>query len=220
MLFALLFVTCLAAPAWAQATHPVEASVFAGWAFLDGVSGTSVPAPDGNVYNRIDPKDGFKWGADLGVNVNEQVEVGFLFTHVPTKLELGGNGTRDLGNMNIFTYHGYVGYNSGDSDSHMRVFGLFGMGATQYGSVDYTRIGGGAGTVQGLSRFSTTWAVGVKAYPSGNVGFRAQFGWTPTYIKTDPNGGWWCDPYWGCYLVGNAQYAHSLDFTAGLTFRF
>jgi len=43
--------------------------------------------------------------------------------------------------------------------------------------------------------------------------------WTPTYIKSDA-AGWWCDPYWGCYLVGNAQYSNQFDINGGVTFRF
>jgi hypothetical protein len=43
--------------------------------------------------------------------------------------------------------------------------------------------------------------------------------WTPTYIKTDA-AGWWCDPFWGCYLVGNAQYSNQFTFEGGVTFRF
>ena len=38
-------------------------------------------------------------------------------------------------------------------------------------------------------------------FPSPKVGIRLETRWTPTYIKTDPEG-YWCDPYWGCYTVG------------------
>jgi hypothetical protein len=35
---------------------------FARWTFSDGVSGeTTVHAPDGNFYDRIDPKDSSSW---------------------------------------------------------------------------------------------------------------------------------------------------------------
>jgi hypothetical protein len=43
--------------------------------------------------------------------------------------------------------------------------------------------------------------------------------WVPTYIKSDA-AGWWCDPFWGCYVVGSAQYANQLDFSGGITLRF
>ena len=209
--------SCLSTPAWAQ--HRAEASVFFGYSFQDGVSGTAVIAPDGNTYNRIDPKDGFKWGLDFGVNVKENIQVGFVFTQVPSKLQLGGTATRDVGDMSIYTYHGYFEYLTGESDAKVRAYIMGGLGATNFGAVNYTRIAGGGGTINSLTKFSTTWGVGVKAYLKPNVGVRAGFGWTPTYIKTDA-GGWWCDPYWGCYLTGNAQYSNAVDLTAGITFRF
>ena len=41
----------------------------------------------------------------------------------------------------------------------------------------------------------------------------------PTYIKSDAEG-YWCDPYWGCYVVGDAQYANQFEFSAGISLRF
>jgi hypothetical protein len=59
----------------------------------------------------------------------------------------------------------------------------------------------------------------VKAYPSPHFGVRFGVQWTPTYIKTDAEG-WWCDPYWGCYLTGDPQYSNQLQFHGGVTARF
>jgi hypothetical protein len=45
--------------------------------------------------------------------------------------------------------------------------------------------------------------------------------WVPTYIKTDvAGGGWWCDSFWGCYIVDNAQCADRFDLSGGVIFRF
>jgi len=212
---------CLSTPAWAQ--HRAEASIFFGYTFLDGVSGTAVLAPDGNTYNRIDPKDSFKWGLDFGVAVSPNIQVGFVFTQAPSKLQLGGTATRDVGDWNITTYHGFFEYLTGEQDAKVRAYIMGGLGATNFGSVDYTRInplnGQTTGTINSITKFSTTWGAGVKYYVTPKVGVRAGFAWTPTYIKSDP-GGWWCDPYWGCYLTGNAQYANAVDLTGGITFRF
>jgi hypothetical protein len=60
---------------------------------------------------------------------------------------------------------------------------------------------------------------GVKVYGSGKVGARFGARWTPTYIKSDATG-YWCDPYWGCYLTGSAQYANQFDLNGGITVRF
>jgi hypothetical protein len=43
--------------------------------------------------------------------------------------------------------------------------------------------------------------------------------WTPTYIKSDAEG-WWCDPWFGCYVVGSSQYSNQIEFTGGIAFRF
>ena len=50
-------------------------------------------------------------------------------------------------------------------------------------------------------------------YPGKNVGIRLEGRWTPTYIKSDATG-WWCDPYWGCYVTGDAQYSNQFELAA------
>ena len=78
----------------------------------------------------------------------------------------------------------------------------------------------GPGEIDGFTNFSTTWGAGVKGYGSGStLGFKAGLQWTPTYIKSDAEG-WWCDPYWGCYVIGDAQYANQWTFNGGLLLRF
>ena len=59
----------------------------------------------------------------------------------------------------------------------------------------------------------------MKMYPGKNVGLLLEGRWTPTYIKSDAEG-WWCDPYWGCYVVGNAQYSNQWELSGGITLRF
>jgi opacity protein-like surface antigen len=100
----------------------------------------------------------------------------------------------------------------------MRPFVLFGLGATSYGEVSINT-GLRDFTTGGETQFSTTWGAGVKIFPAPKFGVRLAVEWTPTYIKTD-SAGWWCDPYWGCYLVGNAQYSSSFQFNGGVTVRF
>jgi hypothetical protein len=69
------------------------------------------------------------------------------------------------------------------------------------------------------TRLSSTWGAGVKFYATPNVGVRFGLQWTPTYIKSNAVG-WWCDPFWGCYLAGSPEYNHQFDLSGGLTFRF
>ena len=207
-------VVALASPAaWAQDAR-VELSGTAGWTFSDGVSGAA------GDYVRIDPKDAFSWGARLGFLMNENVEIGALFNVQSTTLELGatGAGVFDVGDQKIYNYHGYLAYNFGAADAPVRPYFLGGLGATQYGSL--TTSFGGSREVGGNTQFSTTWALGLKMFPSGgNFGIRLEGRWTPTYIKSDSEG-WWCDPYWGCYVVADAQYANQWELSGGVTLRF
>ena len=207
----------MASPAFAQEKR-VEVSVLLGWTFSDGVDGQAVVTPSG-VFDRIDPKDSFKWGLGVGFLTTENAEVGFLFGQQMTTLQAGGTSTVDIGDSTINTYHGYFGYNWGSSDAMARPYALIGLGATNYSGVDFTRANGQPGTIGSETQFSTTWGAGVKLYPSPNIGARIGIQWTPTYIKSDA-AGYWCDPYWGCYMVGDAQYSNQWDISGGITFRF
>jgi hypothetical protein len=203
-----------ASAAWAQDPR-VELSGTVGYTFADGVSGGTYTI-EGEDFSRIDPKDALSWGARIGFFVSPQIEVGALFNLQSTSLEISGLGrTADIGDQKIYNYHGYVAYNFGEADASVRPYFLGGLGATQYGS--FTTPGGRS--IDGNTKFSSTWALGVKLYPSPNVGIRLEARWTPTYIKSD-YAGTWCDPYWGCYSLGDAQYANQYELSGGITLRF
>jgi outer membrane protein W len=209
----------LGTSAFAQ-DHRVEVSGNAGWTFSDGVSSDSaVVGGDGGVYNRIDPKDSFSWNLTFGYYFTEQWEIEFLYGQQASKLELGGTNTREIGDFAIKNYHGIFSYNFGDSSAKARPFIFLGAGATDYPGLSFTRLNGSSAEIGGSAKFSGTFGLGLKAYPGKNVGIRLQARWTPTYIKSDSEG-YWCDPYWGCYVVGNAQYSNQFELTGGLTLRF
>jgi len=203
--------------AWAQDPR-VELSGTAGWTFSDGVTGAGVVVPGLGTFNSIEPKDAFSWGARLGFNVSPNVEVGFLFNQQSTKLAVGGTSSLDLGDMSVYNYHGYFAYNFGDSDAKVRPYVLGGLGATQYGTIN-ANAGGVQRDISGETRFSSTWGAGVKLFPSPKFGIRLESRWTPTYIKSEATG-WWCDPFWGCYVVGNAQYSNQFELSGGVILRF
>jgi hypothetical protein len=203
----------------AQAQDPrIEIQGWAGYTFSDGVSGDARESADGNIYNRVDPDNSGSYGFSAGFFLTENVEVGFLWGRQSTVLVAKGNATREVSDLNIDNYHGFFAYNFGDVDDVVRPYLLGGLGATRYGDITVqglseTRV------ISGTSRFSTTWAAGVKIYPAPNFGVFGGARWTPTYVKTDATG-WWCDPWWGCWVVGNAQYANQFSFEGGLTLRF
>jgi hypothetical protein len=196
----------------------VELSGTAGWTFSDGVTGDNVTVPGLGVFDAVDPKDAFSWGLRLGYMVTENVEVGFLFDQQATELEISGTSTVTLADVNINNYHGYFAYNFGYGDAKARPYVLIGLGATQYGSVNVVAAGVDR-DIDGNTKFSGTGALGVKVFPSPRFGIRLEARWTPTYIKSDA-AGWWCDPYWGCWVVGDAQYSNQFELSGGVTLRF
>jgi opacity protein-like surface antigen len=201
------------------AAQKVEVSGLIGWTLSDGVEGEAVLAGDGNLYDTVDLKDSFSWGLAVGFNATDNVEVGFLFGQQLSTLEISGTATREIGDVNVNTYHPYVAYNAGAPDAPVRPYFLIGFGATNYSSVEFTRANGQLAETGSETQFSTTWGAGVKVFGGSNVGFRAGVQWTPTYIKSDSEG-WWCDPYWGCYTVADAKYSNQFQFNGGLTIRF
>jgi len=145
-----------------------------------------------------------------------------MYNRVSSKLILGGvNGTpdRELGDMAISNYHGYIDYTFAEDGHAVRPFIYAGFGATNFGSTDFTSPLLGKGTIPGHSKFSTQWGGGLKYFVTPKVAIRGAAAWIPTYIKSDSTG-YWCDPFWGCYLVGDPQYANQFQFTGGVTFRF
>jgi hypothetical protein len=196
--------------ATAMAQDPrVELSGTAGYTFSDGVNVGSIDESP----IQIGPKDAFSWGARLGFNVTPNVEVGFLFSMQDTDLEATGVVNRSI-SQTVYNYHGYFAYNFGDSDATARPYFLGGLGATQYGSLDTA-----AGSIGGETQFSSTWALGLKVFPSPKFGIRLETRWTPTYIKSDPEG-YWCDPYWGCYTVADDEFSNQFELSGGIIFRF
>ena len=204
----------------AQAQDPrLELQGWYGYTFSDGVSGDPREGSDGSVYSRVDPGNSSSYGLSVGFFLTENVEVGFLWDRQDSTLEARGNPVAtDFADLEISNTHGFVAYNFGRVDDTIRPYVLGGLGATRYGNItlrgaDETR------EVPSESRFSTTWGAGVKIYPTTHFGICAGVRWTPTYIKTDA-AGWWCDPWWGCWVVGNAQYANQWELSGGLNLRF
>jgi opacity protein-like surface antigen len=212
----MLVTLILAAPAFAQ-DQKVTVGASVGWTFSDGVSGDTVTGPNGNMYNAIQPKDGVSFNFSVGFLATPQAEVGFMFGRQQSTLQATGTSDIDVGDLAISSYHGYFAYNFGEPEATLRPYIMGGLGMTDYSDVESTLAGGN--TIPGPSRFSTTWGAGVKAYPSPNAGVQFGVRWTPTYIKSDA-AGWWCDPWFGCYLVGDPQYSNQFEFNGGVTFRF
>ena len=192
-----------------------------GYTLSDGVDGDPVLLGDGNFYSQVDVKDGPNFGVSFGYMFDPKAEVGFMYRRQASSLVLSGAGNvRDLGDAGIDSYHGYFTYYFGEPEAKVNPYILVGLGATYYNSVTFTRPGlGGTATTGSNTQFSTTFSTGAMINVGTNFGVKAGISWTPTYIKSDA-AGYWCDPWYGCYLVGDAQYANQFHFEGGFVIKF
>jgi outer membrane protein W len=213
-----LIVLAAASAAYAQSPK-VEVTGLFGYTLSDGVTGEPYLAGNGKIYDAVEPKDSATFGASIGFFLSPNAELGFLWRRQATTLEVSGNSVDTLGDINIDGYHFYGAYYFGDPANVAQPYVMGGAGLTNYGEVSFTGAGNQQRTVSGNSQFSTIWGAGVKINASPRVAMKAGIQWTPTYIKSDA-AGWWCDPWFGCYVVGDAQYSNQLEFVGGLTFRF
>ena len=193
------------------------------YVLANGISfpGEEVDYPDGSthIFNRIEPEDGVSFGAGLGVYMNRNLEIAFLWDRHLSELTLSGSTRMKVSDMNIDNYHGVFIYNWGSYLDMVRPFLYGGLGSTVYGGLDFEDLNGNPRSTSSKGKFSSTWGAGVKLYPARNFGIQLHFKWTPTYIKSDP-GGYWCDPYWGCYTTSNADYSNQWRFGGALLARF
>ena len=120
----------------------------------------------------------------------------------------------DIGDSNITTYHGYFAYNCGELTPSQAVHDDRPR-RHQLWRRRLTRANGQPERSDRRRSSRTVWGAGVKFFPSPSVGARFGIQWTPTYIKSDA-AGYWCDPYWGCYMVGDAQSSNQWDISGGI----
>jgi hypothetical protein len=207
----------LGPPALAQDLG-VELSGFAGWTSSDGVNGPAAYVPGAGTFTGIGAADSFSWGMSAAFHVSDNVALEFLFDRQQSQLSVFGTETLVVGDMAVENYHGVIAYHFGTREARVRPFVLGGLGVTRYSQLTYSAADQPR-DIGGETRFSTTWGGGVKLWPGRSVGIRLHGRWTPTYIKSN-SAGWWCDPYWGCYVLSEAQYANQLELAAGVSLRF
>jgi len=205
----------LTAPLRAQGR--VEVSVGAGYTLSEGIRTDERLAFPG--YDRAEVNSGPSFHLSFGVYTTPQFLIEFIYGRQDSKLTAEGNVVSkiDVAELKVDNYHGAFTYNWGEEDAKMRPFATIGFGATNYSFGNNLVTGGGQ--IPGDTQFSTTWAGGVKFYPSPKFGVKVMARWTPTYIKTD-SAGYWCDPFYGCWVVGDPDYSHQFDLSGGIVIRF
>ena len=198
----------------------VEITPFAGYTFSDGISfdPQTVVNPlteNSTVVDKLVPKSGFSYGAQIDYLVTEGFAVGFQFSDQLSNLQVGTEGgDLVLTGMNVRNYHGVFTFNF--AEEGLIPYFFIGLGATQY---SFDKFNGNS--IEGATKFSSTVGAGLKLMTSEHFGVRLNGRWTPTYINSDPVG-IWCSPYWpgGCWVVGDANYSHQFELSSGIVFRF
>lgn len=173
---------------------------------------------DPQQISRLSPKSSFSFGLGMDYLFTENFAVGFNFSQQNSTLRARVESLKglDVTDMAVHNFHGILTYNFGEEDEALRPYVFGGLGATNYSPNDID-----GDSVEGGTRFSTTWGGGVKYFTTDHLGFRGGVRWTPTYIKSEP-GGIWCSSYWpgNCWLMSNANYSHQFEFNAGIILRF
>ena len=213
----LILTLALGTMAYAQDTR-VEISPFFGYTLSEGIN-VNPNTVIGILVNEVNPTSGISYGVMFNVNVNENMQVGFLYDQQESNLELKGTGVlpkANVADLKVRNYHAIFTYNWGDSRDSMRPYLFGGVGATQYSPGDVMGF-----AIEGNTKFSSTWGGGVKFFASPHFAINVMGRWTPTYIKSDP-AGIWCSPYWpgACWQLSQPDYANQLQFAAGVTFGF
>ena len=200
-----------------RAQGRVEVGVGVGYTLSEGIRTDERLAFPG--YDRAEVNSGPSFHLSFGVYTTPQFLIEFIYGRQDSKLTAEGNVVSkiDVAELKVDNYHGAFTYNWGEEDAKMRPFATIGFGATNYSFGNNLVTGGGQ--IPGDTQFSTTWAGGVKFYPSPKFGVKVMARWTPTYIKTD-SAGYWCDPFYGCWVVGDPDYSHQFDLSGGIVIRF
>ena len=202
-----------------RAQGRVEVGVGVGYTLSEGIR-TDERIILGALYDHAEVNSGPSFHLSFGVYTTPQFLIEFLYGRQSSKLTAEGPGIKtDAADLNVDTYHGLFTYNWGEEDAKIRPFASIGFGATHYGFGNTLIAGASVDKIPGNTQFSTTWAGGVKFYVAPKVGLKFTARWTPTYIKTD-SAGYWCDPFYGCWVVGDPDYSHQFDLSGAIVIRF
>lgn len=216
---ALVTVAFVGTSAAAAQERRVEIGGTLGWTSSDGVHGATRGA-SGLLATSITLEDGLSYGLYAACFVNENVQLGLQASHQDSELHLKGDLPVDFGTLGVDNYHVVSVTLLGDDDLRARPYFLFGLGVTRFSRVAFTGLDGIPRAFPARMRFSPTVGTGAKFYlRSRKYGLNLGVRWTPTFLKADSSG-FWCDPYWGCFLADNSQFIHQLELLGGLQVRF
>ncbi len=168
------------------------------------------------IFHRIDVQNGVNYGITAGYLFGEHYGLEFQWNHnsAGTNAQpITGGPSVKVFNLDHNQYMGNFLLHLTPQEAKLRPFVLIGLGAS---ALSTDRSG-----VSGSTRFTFAIGAGAKYNLAKHFGIRGQFRYSPTYLTTTSNGGYWCDPIWGgCWVTGNSHYLNQFDVTGGVTFRF
>lgn len=196
----------LLATATVVAAQNVEVTPFAGGQINGGLNVNSA------FFHRIEVQNAVNYGASLGYLLGEHTGIEFMWSHnkANTVAQPVVGSSIHIFNLQTNQFLGDFLYHFADRQTRLRPFMMLGLGAGHLAPDN-------RGT--GITRFVFALGGGLKYNFSPHLGARLQAKWSPTFITTT-SGGIWCDPFFGCWPVGNNHFLNEFDLTAGLTFRF
>ena len=190
-----------------------------GWTLSDGVRGRVV-GTSGRLATGVTPDDGLSYSLFANYFINENVQLGLQVSRQESELRVTGEPPFEIGALDIEGYHAISTTLLGDDDLRARPYFLFGLGVTRFGRVNFTGLDGLPRAFKARTRFSPTIGTGLKYYlRSRKYGFNLGVRWTPTFLQSGSDG-FWCDPYWGCFLADDSQFANQLELAGGIQLRF
>lgn len=168
------------------------------------------------IFRRIEVKNGVNYGITAGYLLGDHYGIEFQWNKNnsgTTAQPINGGNSIKVFNLNWNQYMANFVFHLTDREPTIRPFAFFGLGASD---LSPDRKG-----VRSTTRFAFSLGGGAKMKISHHLGLRGQLKWSPTYITTTSNGGFWCDPFFGgCFVTGNSHYLHEFDVNGGIIFRF
>ncbi len=198
-----------------------EVSFNVGYSASEGITSDERPLL-GQLYDTLAVDSGTSINLTFAYLFNERMAGEFLYGRQNSRFQADGPGGKlPFAELVLHNYLFNLVYNLGARDAALRPYVFGGLGATSYsfGELLIATPGGVGGEIEGETRFSTNWGAGIKYYFSPSIGAKFGFRWTPTFIRSDPEG-IWCDPFYGCWELVDTEYANQFETAVGVTFRF
>lgn len=207
-----LAVLALVAPGAANAqSGRFELTPFASYRFFSDVSNDTGGAV---LYSKLDFEDTFGGGVTFTWQANPRFDGELVYDYSSAE-------------MSAVPYNPSTPRPTTDVAIHnVQVAGLFHFRPPQEKVRPYIGLGLGfsivdpkADALASATRFTFSVNGGVKMMASDRIGFRLDARWIPTYLFTT-EGGYWCDPWYGCWYYGNDHFLNQFDLKAGVIFKF